>query len=197
MTNALANMKRLQTILVTGSLPVKLEIVKTDTISPALGEEFTKNSIIIGLAAMLVVGIIISLRYRKLRISLPMILTPVVEVTMIVGIASLIGWNLDLASIAAILIVIGTGVDHCLIITDEILMGEKQEQIYDWKKKMKNAFFIILAAYSTVFVAMLPLMFAGAGLLKGFALTTILGASVGVFIARPAFAAAIEILLKE
>jgi preprotein translocase subunit SecD len=197
MANTLENMKRLQTIIATGSLPVKLEIVKTDTISPALGEEFTKNSIFIGLIAMLVVGAIISVRYRKLSISIPMILTPVFEVTMIVGIAALIGWNLDLASIAAIIIVIGTGVDHCLIITDEILSGERQEQIYDWKKKMKNAFFIILASYSTLFVAMLPLMFAGAGLLKGFALTTILGASVGVFIARPAFAEIIEIMLKD
>jgi preprotein translocase subunit SecD len=195
--NTLENMKRLQTILATGSLPVKLEIVKTDTISPVLGEEFTKNSIFIGIIAMLVVGTMISVRYRKLSISIPMILTPVFEVIMIVGIAALIGWNLDLASIAAILIVIGTGVDHCLIITDEILSGERQEQIYDWKKKLKNAFFIILASYSTLFVAMLPLMFAGAGLLKGFALTTILGASVGVFIARPAFAAIIEIILKK
>ena len=40
-------------------------------------------------------------------------------------------------------------------------------------------------------------MFAGAGLLKGFALTTIIGVSIGVFIARPAYAAVIEILLKE
>jgi preprotein translocase subunit SecD len=42
-----------------------------------------------------------------------------------------------------------------------------------------------------------PLLFAGAGLLKGFALTTILGISIGVFITRPAYAAAVEILLKK
>ena len=33
--NALANMKQLQTVLITGSLPVKLTIVKTDVISPS------------------------------------------------------------------------------------------------------------------------------------------------------------------
>jgi preprotein translocase subunit SecD len=54
-----------------------------------------------------------------------------------------------------------------------------------------------MAAYFTTFVAMLPLMKAGAGLLKGFAITTIIGISVGVFITRPAFAAVVEILLKE
>ena len=54
-----------------------------------------------------------------------------------------------------------------------------------------------MAAYTTTVVAMAPLMFAGAGLLKGFALTTIIGVSIGVFISRPAYAATIEILLKE
>ena len=85
---------------------------------------------------------------------------------------------------------------HTIIIADETLTGET-EHIFDWKKRFKKAFFIIMAAYFTTVFAMIPLYWAGAGLLKGFALTTILGVSVGVFIVRPAFAAAIEILLKE
>lgn len=35
---------------------------------------------------------------------------------------------------------------------------------------------------------MLPLFWTGAGMLKGFALTTIVGVSVGILITRPAFA---------
>ena len=84
--------------------------------------------------------------------------------------------------------------DHQIIIADEILRGGGV--IYDWKQRIKNAFFIIMASYFTVFVALIPLIFAGAGLLKGFAITTILGASIGVFISRPAFARVIEILLR-
>ena len=42
------NMHKLQTILITGSLPYKLEIVKLDSISPVLGKEFTKNIIYLG-----------------------------------------------------------------------------------------------------------------------------------------------------
>jgi len=34
------SMHKLQTILITGSLPYKLEIAKLDTISPALGKDF-------------------------------------------------------------------------------------------------------------------------------------------------------------
>ena len=54
-----------------------------------------------------------------------------------------------------------------------------------------------MAAYSTTVVAMLPLWFAGAGLLKGFAVTTIFGLTFGVFLTRPAFASIIQVLFKE
>ncbi|MBR9691984.1 MMPL family transporter [Candidatus Woesearchaeota archaeon] len=196
-SNSLINMKRLQTILITGSLPVKLDIVKTDAISPAFGEEFIKNALFIGMLAIISVAVVVFIRYRRLAISLPMLCTSVIEVILILGFASIVGWNLDLAAIAGIIIAVGTGIDHQIIITDEILKGDKTSDIFDWKKRVKNAFFIIMAAYLTTLVAMLPLWFAGAGLLKGFALTTIVGVSMGVFIARPAYAAVIEILLKQ
>src|SRR3989338_2328989 len=44
--DALNNMKRLQTVLITGSLPIKLDIVKIDAISPLLGEVFLRSAII-------------------------------------------------------------------------------------------------------------------------------------------------------
>jgi preprotein translocase subunit SecD len=60
-----------------------------------------------------------------------------------------------------------------------------------------KAFFIIFASYFTLIAAMIPLIFAGAGLLRGFAITTIVGVTAGVLVTRPAFAAIIEILLKK
>jgi len=40
-------------------------------------------------------------------------------------------------------------------------------------------------------------MFAGAGLLLGFAITTVAGVTIGVLITRPAFGAILEILLEK
>ncbi len=57
--------------------------------------------------------------------------------------------------------------------------------------------FIIIGAFLTIIAAMLPLFWAGAGLLKGFALTTILGVSVGILITRPAFSEIVKKILKE
>jgi len=189
------NMKKLQTILKTGSLPVKLDIVKIDTVSPILGEQFVKNALLVGLSAMLAVAFIVFIRYREIKVALPMVLTMISEVVMLLGFAALAGWNLDLAAIAGIIVAVGTGVDHLIVITDET--AKKGGAVMNWKERIKRAFYIITAAYFTTLVAMLPLWSAGAGLLRGFALTTIAGITLGVFIARPAYGAVIEILLKD
>jgi preprotein translocase subunit SecD len=194
--DALNNMKSLQTVLITGSLPVKLNLVKIDVVSPILGEEFLKNALFVGLLALVSIVVIIFIRYRKLEVAIPMLFISVSELIILLGVAALIGWNIDLAAIAGIIIAIGTGVDHQIVITDETLKGESR-MIFNWRERIKSAFFIIMAAYFTLFVAMLPLVFAGAGLLKGFAITTIIGASIGVFISRPVYAKLLEILLRE
>jgi preprotein translocase subunit SecD len=193
--DALKNMKRLQTILITGSLPVKMVVQKTDTISPVLGKDFVKNALVMAVVAILAVAAVIFVRYRKFSISIPMIFTMVSEVIIILGVAALIQWNLDMAAIAGIIVAVGTGVDSQIVIADETMRGESQK--FGWAERVKRAFFIIMVAYFTGVASMVPLLFAGAGLLKGFALTTILGISIGVFITRPAFAAMTEILLKK
>ena len=194
--DALMRMKKQQTVLTTGSLPIKLNIIKTDTISPILGEEFVRNALFVGLIAIASVVVVVFIRYRNLKVALPMLVTSLSEVIILLGVASLIGWNLDLAAIAGIIIVVGTGIDHQIILTDETIRGEKGS-IFNWKERIKKAFFIIMATYFTTCVVMIPLMFAGAGLLKGFAITTIIGISIGVFITRPAYATVVELLIKE
>jgi preprotein translocase subunit SecD len=193
--NSIKSMKELQSVLETGSLPVKLEIVKADTISPVLGQSFIKNALWVGLLAILGVAIVLFIRYRKLIITVPMIITVISEVTLVLGVAALIGWNLDLAAIAGIIIVVGSGIDHQIVIIDETLNKEISGE--NWKSKLKKAFVIIMGAYATTIVALIPLLFAGAGLLKGFALTTGIGVTLGVLITRPAFAAAVEVLLDD
>jgi len=191
--DAIAGMNNLQTVLITGSLPHKLEIVKMDTISPMMGKAFIKNAFLAGFLALFVVGIVVYIRYRKFKIILPMAFTSVSEVILILGFAALFKWNLDLAAIAGIIAAVGTGIDDQIIIADEVL--KQRIRVLNWKEKIKQAFFIIFSAYATTVVAMLPLMFAGAGLLKQFAITTIAGVTIGVLITRPAFASIVEKLL--
>lgn len=197
--NAMANMKKLQTILITGSLPTKLTIVKMDSISPTVGEAFVKNVFLVGLLAIAGVSGFIFIRYRQLKVSLPIIFTCLSEIVLTLGMAALIKYNLDVAAIAGIIAAVGTGVDDQIVISDEFLSGQKNTEgsSHDRKKSMKQAIFIIVAAYATNVAAMLPLLKAGAGLLTGFAFTTIVGISVGVLITRQTFGVILQELFRE
>ncbi len=183
-------MNQLQTVLITGSLPFKLEIVKLDTISPTLGKEFLKNIFLAGLAALGAIAIIVFIRYRKIKSSVALLITSISEIIIILGIASLINWDLDLPSIAGILATIGTGIDDQIVILDESI----GKTILSLKQRLKRAFAIILGAYFTSLAALIPLYWAVAGLFKGFAVTTIIGITVGVLITRPAFADIIKMI---
>ena len=187
------SMKKLQTVLITGSLPFKLEIVKLDSVSPLLGREFTKNVFIVALAAFIAVCLIVYLRYRKIILFIPVIITLISEAILVLSIAAIIKWNLDLASIAGIIAAIGTGVDDQIIMIDEARTSKQ----YSIKERIKRAFFMIFGAYATTALALLPLWSAGAGLLRGFVVTTLLGITVGVFITRPAFADILKKITKE
>ena len=191
--NANLNMKKLQTVMITGALPTSLEIVKMDSISPSLGSTFEKNAILTAILAILAVTVVIFIRYRKLKIALPMAIISSSEALIILGFLTLIRYNLDLAAIAGIIAAVGTGVDDQIIITDEV----RSKESVNWKERYKRAFFIIITAYLTTVLAMVPLWLAGVGLLKGFAIATIAGVTIGVFITRPAYASIIKVLFKE
>ena len=182
------SMNKLQTILITGSLPYQLEIVKLDTISPNLGKEFNRNIVLLGLIVFIIISIVLFVRYRKIKITLSVILTMFSEAFITLGVAALISWNLDAPSIAGLIAGMGTGVNDQIVIIDESISDTK----VSLKERIKRALFIILGAFFTIIAAMLPLFWAGAGMLKGFALTTIIGVTAGILITRPAFAEIIK-----
>ena len=106
------------------------------------------------------------------------------EAVLTLGVAALIKWNLDAPSIAGIIAGMGTGVNDQIVIISESITNKH----LSIKERIKSALFIIIGAFVTIIAAMLPLLWAGAGMLKGFALTTIIGVSMGILITRPAFA---------
>ena len=195
-TAALEDMRTLQSILITGSLPAKLNIVQSDTVSPILGQQFTTNAIVIVIGALITVAVVVFLVYRKLKVALPIIITSLIELTILLGVSTFLQQHIDLGAVAGIIAAIGTGVNDQIVIADETLRNNVT-QSKSVKQRAKNAFFIITGAYLTTAVAMIPLFFAGAGILRGFALITLIGITVGVFITRPAYAKVLEFLLYK
>jgi preprotein translocase subunit SecD len=141
----------------------------------------------------LAVAIIVFLRYRTKSAIAPIIVCAS-EIIITLGVAAVIKWNLDLPSIAGILATIGTGIDAQIIVLDE---AKHHEEILTMKQKIKRALGIIMGSYFASVVSLLPLLGAGAGLLKGFVVTTIIGISIGVLITRRAFADIVKLIEKD
>ncbi|MFQ5815000.1 MAG: hypothetical protein ACE5G7_00695 [Candidatus Hydrothermarchaeaceae archaeon] len=184
--------KRIEAILRSGALPIKVEVVGSYGISPGLGADFSRSAIRAGLLAFIGVATIVYLRYRNPIFVLPILATGASEIILILGVASLINWEIDLPAIAGIIAAVGTGVDNQIVILDEILLEKERSVRY----RIKSAFFIVMGSYFTIIAAMVPLFIITLGMLKGFAVTTIIGATAGVFITRPAFAKIVEYQLK-
>lgn len=196
LAQAQAEVKRTQVLLTSGNLPVDLKIESKSTTPPALGQKFLAYSFYTAVVALLAVGLILYLRYRRPQIILPIMAASAGDIIMILGFASLISWELDLPAFAGIIAAVGTGVDHLIVITDETLKMSGRKRRISMSERIRKAFFIIFTAAATIFAAMMPLMIIGAGMLKGFAFTTLMGVFIGVIISRPAYAKIISQLLK-
>src|SRR3989344_928610 len=185
-------------LLETGSLPISVDSISRETITPYLGQEFLQTTLIMGIAALLVVSLVIFIRYKNLKLGIPIMITALSEVTMTLGFYAIIGASLDLATMAGIIAVVGTGVNDQIIITDELMKGGTASA-ESYKGKVKRAFFIIFAAAMTVLATMAPLLILGTGLgkLKGFALATIVGVLTGILITRPAYAEFARTLMEK
>ncbi|MBI4044126.1 MAG: hypothetical protein HY392_00280 [Candidatus Diapherotrites archaeon] len=188
--DAQTRLEDLTILLETGSLPIPIDEISRETISPFLGKEFLDATILMGIVALLLVMLVLFLRYRVLKLTLPIAATVISEIVIILGFASFFRISMDLASVAGLVAVIGTGVNHQIIIIDELLRGSFQKiQQESLLTRTKRAFTIVVATGATMVATMTPLIFFGFGLgkLVGFAVTTILGVFVGVVITRPAF----------
>ncbi len=233
--DAIKEMNRMESILQSGSLPAKPEIVKMDTISPFLGRDFIHSTLYVILVSCIVVCLIVFVRYRNFKIVFPMIAATLSEIVLILGIASsqlfgalvlitaisliivkgeankwlrwvtiflmfvmgfavvLSKWVLDIPAFAGLIAIIGTSIGQMIIITDQVIFGNKE---YSFNKKYNKALDMIWNSAATVVAAMFPLIFLGTGMLKGFAITIVIGVTVGIMITRPAYAAILEKLEK-
>ena len=179
-------LKFLQAILSTKSLPSELDVVQSYSISSSQGEKFLSNAIWVGLAAVLLVSLVVALRYRHFGIFIGITITLISEMIIVFGAAAFLRLSIDLAAIGGLIAAIGTGVDDQIIITDEYF--RKRDKYTSSKTKIKTAYTIILISYFATIAAMAPLYFAGLKSLQGFAFMIIIGVTVGILITRPAYA---------
>jgi preprotein translocase subunit SecD len=194
--SGLTSAKNLEIHLRAGALPVDVVSGASSFIAAPLSEWFKAMSILAGIVALLTVGLVIFYRYREPSIVLPMVCINASEIIILLGICRFM-IQLDLATIAGLIAVLGTGIDQLVIITDEILHEGKVPSPSLYLKRLSRALMIIVASAATVFIAMVPLAVMPLSTLRGFAIVTMLGVVVGVGITRPAYGRIIMQILSK
>jgi preprotein translocase subunit SecD len=201
--DAQKNMKRMATIIKTGALPVKLEVSSIDSISPRLGQSFIEQVSSASMLILVAIGVLLFVYYRDVKITAMILGMSICAAAIVLGIAAssipvIGGWQIDIPSIAGLIVALAVGIDQQVIITDQLLRGEIEEEVKkSLGQKLKDAGFIIFASFGTTLAAMLPLMVTHLGALKGFAITSIVGEAVAYFITRPAYLKILPKIIKE
>jgi len=185
-------------IILSQRLQVGISYESETETEPTLGERFLQEAARAGGVAFLAVGALVYLRYRRFKIAVPLMMTMACEVTIILGLASAIPViTFGLPEIGGLIAVVGTGVDHQIIISDEVLAGVSPSGRLPIKRRVGRAFSIIFAAAATTIMAMLMLFYFGFPAMRGFAIITIIGVLISILITRPAYARIIGALLVE
>lgn len=189
--------EELKIILSSGSLPAAITPVSEQSIPPTYGRSLFLMFMAAIVVAAVVVAMIIALRYKRWEIVLPIIGTILSETIIVLGIAALIGWRLDIPSLVGLIASIGSGVDDQIIITDEMLRGRKEKKEVSLLTKIKRAFFVVFASAASLAAALVPLALTGIPTFVGFAFTTLMGIAVGVLLTRPAYADVLKEILSR
>jgi len=185
-TDAINRAKDLQMYLGKGSLPSRFVIEEISYISPEIASGLLDNILFAGIVALVLLGIVVFLAFRNIKASLLVYIPMISEVIIAVAIGVMLGQTFDIPAILGVFLGIATGMDDNLIIVSDALRGKKEYRI---EKSLKKVLFIVFTAVLTEIFAYIPLLFSNValGLLRGFAVMTIITSLVGLLITRPAY----------
>ncbi|MCV7434164.1 protein translocase subunit SecD [Mycolicibacterium bacteremicum] len=185
--------RELANVLKYGSLPLSFESSEAETVSATLGLTSLKAGLIAGAVGLALVLLYSLLYYRVLGLltALSLVLAGAMVYALLVLLGRWIGYTLDLAGIAGLIIGIGTTADSFVVfferIKDEIREGRSFRSAVPrgWARARKT----ILSGNAVTFLAAAVLYVLAVGQVKGFAftlgLTTILDVLVVFLVTWP------------
>jgi len=184
-TSATANTLAIQ--LRSGSLPVPVKVVESQTVGPTLGAESVRKSVLAGAIGLTVVILFMGLNYRLPGIIADLAL--VVYALLLLMLFKLIPVTLTLPGIAGFILSIGMAVDANVLIferlKEELRAGRTLIQAIDlgWSRAWPS---IRDSNISTLITCVILYGFGntfGASMVKGFSVTLALGVVVSLFTA--------------
>lgn len=163
-----------------GALPVPISLVSTQTIGPSLGEQATAAGVKAALIGFLAIALFLIIWYRLPGFIAVIALS--MYVAIMLGLFKLIPVTLTAAGIAGFIISIGIAVDANVLIferiKEELRAGHTITEAI--KHGFSRAWFSIRDSNTSSIITALILFWFGTTLIKGFALTFLIGVIVSM-----------------
>ena len=171
----------LSLLLRSGALPTPLDVVEERTVGPDLGRDSIKSGIV-----SLIVGfvlVILFMFYKYKIFGLIANLALVANLTMLIGVLTILEATLTLPGIAGIILTVGMAVDANVLIFERIKEELKTEKsiIHAFHMGYSKAKITVLDANITTLIAAIILFAFGSGPVKGFAITLGIGIITTLF----------------
>jgi len=175
--------QELAILLKSGSLPIPLNIIEEKTVGPTLGSDSIHDGILAGIYGYILVFIFMIIFYKKLGLLANIAL--IINVILVFALLSIIGATLTLPGIAGIILTIGMAVDSNILVYERFSQELSNVKSFNYSLAMSNAFkrvFLTIfdSNITTLFVALF-LFYFGAGPIRGFAITLIIGILCSIF----------------
>ena len=170
------------------------EILRVESVGPRVGKDLRQRAVLAVLAATVVMGIYIALRFEA-RFGIGAAVALLHDVMVAVTALSLTRMEFDLTTVAALLTIVGYSVNDTVIVSDRIrenMRKNRREPLVSVMNRSINETLsrTILTA-GTVLLVLLALFFLGGEIIHGFAFTLLVGVIVGtyssIYIAGPIF----------
>jgi preprotein translocase subunit SecD len=183
----------LATIINYGALPVQLEELTVQNVSPTLGSDQLAAGIAAGVIGLALVAIYMLVYYRLLGlvVVLGLLLTGVLVYSLVAFLGGAIGLTLTLAGVTGLIVSVGVTVDSYVVyferLKDEVRRGRTVRASVD--RGFTQSFRTILAANSVALIGAAVLYFLAVGGVRGFAfflgVSTVLDLVVAYFFMHP------------
>ena len=157
---------------------------QSNFVGPVVGEELAESAGLAILTALGVVMLYILFRFTK-QFSVGAVVALAHDVTIVLGVFSIFGWNFDLPVVAAILAVVGYSLNDTIVVSDRIRENfrtiRKGRSIDIINTSLNQTLGRTLVTSLTTLFVLLALLIAGGEGIRGFAAALTIGVMIGTY----------------
>jgi preprotein translocase subunit SecF len=162
----------------------RVEMLQSNYVGPAVGEELRNDAGLAMLAALAVVMVYILFRFTK-QFSVGAVSALAHDVVVVLGCFSLFHWTFDLSVLAAVLAVVGYSINDTIVVFDRIRENfrnmRRATPLEVVNRSINETLDRTLVTSGTTLLVLLALLVAGGETIRGFALALTIGIVVGTY----------------